>query len=85
MEIDETVHGLVDTVDIAEEIISREEIKDIYREILGLPDAQSEVLLLRFMKDLSVSETALVLDKKEVTVRALQFKGIKNLREKLMT
>jgi RNA polymerase sigma-70 factor, ECF subfamily len=85
VEIDETVHGIVDTIDVAEEMLSREEIKDIYREILALPDAQSEVLLLRFMKDLSVSETALVLDKKEVTVRALQFKGIKNLREKLRT
>lgn len=59
------------------------EMERLYREVVRLPPAQAEVLLLRFMKDLSVSETAEVLGKKEVTVRALQFKGIKNLRKRV--
>jgi RNA polymerase sigma-70 factor, ECF subfamily len=83
VDIEEVVAELVDETDIAEEMLAREDLENIYREIYNLPDAQSEVLILRFLKDLSISETAIVLDKKEVTVRALQFKGIKNVRRKL--
>ncbi len=70
-------------VDVESEIISKSAIEDIRKEMMSLSSAQSEVLLLRFIKDLSVSETAYVLGKEEATVRALQFKGIKNLRKKL--
>ena len=83
VDIEEVVAELADETDVAEEMLTREDLENIYREIYNLPDAQSEVLILRFLKDLSISETAIVLDKKEVTVRALQFKGIKNLRRKL--
>ena len=69
--------------DIVSLISSQEERQGLYLEIAGLPAAQAEVLILRFIEDRSVAETAMILDKKEVTVRALQFKGIKNLRERL--
>lgn len=70
-------------VDVESEIISKSAIEEIRKEMLSLSSAQSEVLLLRFIRDLSVSETAYVLGKEEATVRALQFKGIRNLRKKL--
>ena len=72
-----------DPVDIERTAIDKEEIRGLYGEIVKLPSAQAEVLVLRFVEDRSVSETAMILDKKEVTVRALQFKGIKNLRQRL--
>jgi len=72
-----------DELDIEREAIDSEEIGGLYREIVSLPAAQAEVLMLRFIEDRSVSETAMILDKKEVTVRALQFKGIRNLRVRL--
>ncbi|MHB8895130.1 MAG: RNA polymerase sigma factor [Candidatus Geothermincolia bacterium] len=72
-------------IDIERGAIDREEIRGLYREIVGLPAAQAEVLVLRFVEDRSVAETAMILDKKEVTVRALQFKGIRNLRDRLGT
>ena len=72
-----------DPVDIEKTAIDKEEIRGLYGEIVKLPSAQAEVLVLRFVEDRSVSETAMILDKKEVTVRALQFKGIKNLRQRL--
>ena len=81
--IDEMVTGIADDTDIAEEMLMREDLRSISLLITTLPEAQAEVLILRFLKDFSVNETALVLNKKEVTVRALQFKGIKSLREKL--
>lgn len=66
-----------------DELISRERTEDLKRRVLELPQAQAEVLYLRFLSDLSVSETAWVLGKKEVTVRTLQFKGLKNLKKDL--
>jgi RNA polymerase sigma-70 factor, ECF subfamily len=72
-----------DEIDIERKAIDREEIRGLYAEIVKLPTAQAEVLILRFVEDRSVAEAAMILDKKEVTVRALQFKGIRNLRERL--
>lgn len=65
---------------IEDVLFLRAELESLYKEVVRLPSAQAEVDILRFVKDLSVSETAEALGKKEVTVRALQFKGIKNLR-----
>ena len=45
-----------------------------------LPDAQREVILLRFASGLSVAETAAALGKKEPNVKVLQHKGVKSLR-----
>lgn len=73
-----------DEIDIERRTIDREEIKGLYAEIVKLPAAQAEVLVLRFIEDRSVAETAMILEKKEVTVRALQFKGIRNLRQRLV-
>lgn len=66
-----------------ERLILDQEIQAVYKEVRRLPAAQAEVLILRFMNDLTIAETATILDKKEVTVRALQFKGIKRLRLRL--
>ncbi|MDD5747630.1 MAG: sigma-70 family RNA polymerase sigma factor [Actinomycetota bacterium] len=68
---------------IEEDIQKKDDLKTLYGNVTELPKAQAEVLILRFIEDRSVAETAYILGKKEVTVRALQFKGIKNLREKL--
>jgi RNA polymerase sigma-70 factor (ECF subfamily) len=70
-------------VDIERTAIDRDNIRGLYGEIVKLPTAQAEVLVLRFIEDRSVSETAMILEKKEVTVRALQFKGIKSLRNRM--
>ena len=82
LELDE-VPEIADAQDIESEVSTKEDLRDLYREITRLPVAQSEVLILRFIEDRSVGETAMILEKKEVTVRALQFKGIRNLREKM--
>ena len=83
VDIDE-IPGFASGEEAIEDVLSANaEMERLYMEVVKLPPAQAEVLVLRFMKDLSVSETAEALDKKNVTVRALQFKGIKNLRERL--
>ncbi len=67
--------------DIEQELVRREMVGDLYSKIRKMPPAQAEVLILRFMEDMSVKETAMILDKKEATVRALQFKGVNNLKK----
>lgn len=79
----ENIPEMAGEVSVENGIIIAEELDSLYREIKALPKAQAEVLTLRFIEDMGVAETAMVLNKKEVTVRALQFKGIKNLRERL--
>jgi RNA polymerase sigma-70 factor, ECF subfamily len=83
LELDD-VPEIADVHDIESEVSTREDLQDLYREITKLPVAQCEVLILRFVEDRSVAETAMILGKKEVTVRALQFKGIRNLRERMV-
>jgi len=80
----EDLPEIADDSNIEAMISAREELEGLYKEIAALPAAQAEVLLLRFVEDRSVAETAMILDKKEVTVRALQFKGIKNLRARVI-
>ncbi|MBU4240712.1 MAG: RNA polymerase sigma factor [Actinobacteria bacterium] len=69
--------------DVESELVRREAVGDLYNEIRKMPTAQAEVLILRFIEDMSVTETAMILDKKEATVRALQFKGVNNLKKRM--
>lgn len=78
----EEIPEIADASDIVAEISGRQDLARLYREVTRLPPAQAEVLILRFVEDMSVAETAMILEKKEVTVRALQFKGIRNLRSR---
>ena len=72
-----------DAIDIADKAMRLEIADELYREITRLPTAQAEVLILRFIAERSPAETAMILDKKEATVRALQFKGLRNLKKKM--
>lgn len=51
--------------------------------VARLPNTQAEVISLRFFEQRSVREVAEILDKSELSVRALQFRGIKVLRESM--
>ena len=55
-------------------------LEDLRRAISELPEAQREVMILRFAAGLSVSETAKALHKRENTVKANQSKGMHRLR-----
>lgn len=59
---------------------TRMEIEEVFAAVRRLPDAQREVIVLRFAAGLSVGETASVLEKKENNVKVLQHKGIRRLR-----
>lgn len=59
----------------------RSEIDEAFAAVELLPEAQRDVVLLRFGAGLSVAETAAALNKNEGNVKVLQHKGIRRLRE----
>ena len=58
-------------------------IEEVFEAVRALPDAQREVILLRFAAGLTVAETAEALDKRQTNVKVLQHKGVQRLRRVL--
>jgi RNA polymerase sigma-70 factor (ECF subfamily) len=58
-------------------------VDEVFAAVELLPQAQREVILLRFGSGLSVAETAEALEKNQTNVKVLQHKGIKKLKELL--
>lgn len=69
--------------DVEREAMSRMSMLEVGALVRGLSVAQRDVILLRVVADLSVEQTADVLQKSQGAVRALQSKALKALREKL--
>lgn len=77
-ELSETMHDdRRGPQDLTETKIAIEEVMAFVRQ---LPDAQRDVILLRFVSGLSVAETAATLDKQQTNVKVLQHKGIQRLK-----
>ena len=77
-ELSETMHDdRRGPQDLTETKIAIEEAMEFVRQ---LPDAQRDVILLRFVSGLSVAETAATLDKQQTNVKVLQHKGIQRLK-----
>jgi RNA polymerase sigma-70 factor (ECF subfamily) len=64
-----------------EERITMEEVR---RAAADLPEAQREVIALRFAVGLSIAETAKALGKRENNVKALQHKAVAKLQKVLL-
>ncbi len=58
-------------------------VDEVFTAVEQLPQAQREVILLRFGSGLSVAETAEALEKNQTNVKVLQHKGVKRLKELL--
>lgn len=67
--------------DLIEKINNDDNIKKINEAIMVLPDNLKDVLVLRFINDLSAKEAAQILDTTEVNIRVLQFRALKKLKE----
>ena len=64
-----------------EEQLTMEEVR---RAADQLPEAQREVIALRFVSGLSIAETAKALGKREGNVKALQHKAVAKLQKLLI-
>ncbi len=81
-ELSESLHdGRRGPQELAETKLAIEEVFDAVRE---LPDAQREVILLRFAAGLTVAETADTLGKQQTNVKVLQHKGVQRLKRLLL-
>ncbi|MBI4729652.1 MAG: sigma-70 family RNA polymerase sigma factor [Acidobacteria bacterium] len=58
---------------------------EVYKAITKLRPDQRDVITLRFLQGLGVSEVAAIMGKKEGTVRTLQFRGLKTLEKILVS
>ena len=58
-------------------------VEDVTRAASSLPEAQREVIALRFAVGLSIAETALALGKREGNIKALQHKAVARLQKLL--
>ena len=59
-------------------------IEEVFVAVRELPDAQREVVLLRFSAGLTVAETAETLGKQQPNVKVLQHKGVQRLKQLLL-
>jgi RNA polymerase sigma-70 factor (ECF subfamily) len=78
---EEMVDGRHDLAAAVEERITLEEVR---RATEQLPDAQREVIALRFAVGLSIADTAKALGKREGNVKALQHKAVARLQKMLI-
>lgn len=71
--------------DELERVDLRVEFESVMQKMELLNDQQREVLVLRFVEDLSIAETAEVMQKSEGAVKALQHRALESLRRHLQT
>jgi RNA polymerase sigma-70 factor (ECF subfamily) len=69
--------------DVEDDALTRVGAADVHRLCAGLPDDQRTVLLLRILADLTVEQVGQVMGRSTASVKALQRRGLRALREQL--
>lgn len=81
----EIPHEFIDwRVDPAAEVEAQVTMDEVRQATERLPDAQREVIVLRFAVGLSIAETAKTLGKREGNIKALQHKAVAKLQKMLI-
>jgi RNA polymerase sigma factor (sigma-70 family) len=78
----EDLGGLVGG-NVEDDVLVRAGTEDVHRLCAGLPDDQRSVLLLRILADLTVEQVAEVMGKSMASIKALQRRGLRTLRQQL--
>ncbi|HWC29507.1 MAG TPA: sigma-70 family RNA polymerase sigma factor [Dehalococcoidia bacterium] len=79
-ELPEEILDRSNHVDPAENAERQLALEDLRKAVELLPEAQREVIILRFASGLSVADTAKALGKQENNVKVLQHKGMQRLQ-----
>ena len=79
----ETDLALLAGGDAEDDALIRVGTEDVHRMCAGLPDDQRSVLLLRVLADLTVEQVAGVMGRSVGSVKALQRRGLRTLRDRL--
>lgn len=67
--------------DMIGEIQKNSDVKGLHKALSKLPENLKEVLILRFLEDMSAKEAGEILKISEVNVRVLQYRALKKLKE----
>lgn len=81
VQLDETMPD--EHMHVEEKVLKKLEGEYIMQALQYLTQEQQEVLLLRFVNDLSYREIAQAIGKKEDAIRALQYRALQELRRRL--
>ena len=83
-ELSEKEFQIKDDEPLPEEIIiEKEEMKEVYKSLRKCSLDQQQVIILRYIQSLSISETAMILGWTESKVKTTQHRAIKALQEYL--
>jgi RNA polymerase sigma factor (sigma-70 family) len=80
---DETDLAVLPGGDAEDDALIRVGTEEVHRMCAGLPDDQRSVLLLRVLADLTVEQVAGVMGRSVGSVKALQRRGLRTLRDRL--
>lgn len=83
-----TENKLVENIDLGvndKRIENTSEKLAIISILHTLPDTQQQVLILRYIEDLSLHQVAEIMDKTEGAVKQLAFRGLKSMRERMIS
>ena len=69
--------------DVEDEAIAAMEDADLRALLVGLTPEQRDVLVLRFVADLSIAQVAVALDKTPLAIKALQHRAIAQLHKRI--
>ncbi len=69
-----------DDCDLSEKISNKVTLRNM---LSLLPDAQQQVLILRYIEDLSINQVAEIMGRSEGSIKQLAFRGLKNMRERM--
>ena len=78
---DDMIESLPDeSIDLEGEIEKEDELKSVLSVVDKLPDHQRELILMKYVQDLSVKEIAQVLEKSRGAVRVALHRAVKKLK-----
>jgi RNA polymerase sigma-70 factor, ECF subfamily len=66
-----------------EEVEERIEYETILNKMQYLNDEQRDVMMLRYVEDLTIAETAKIMQKSQGSVKSLQYRALENLRRNM--
>ena len=69
------------TLSPSQQVESQISIDEVFIFVQKLPNAQRDVIMMRFSAGLSIAETAAALDKNESNIKVLQHKGVNALKK----
>lgn len=69
--------------DVEDDVLTRVGAENVHRMCAELPDDQRSVLLLRILADLTVEQVAHVMGRSVASVKALQRRGLRSLRDRI--